>query len=120
MTRTEILRRYGIVDRPNLQVRPTLEADILRKIAINGPGDPLTAPDVSRGALDRECRPRRALGVVLVRDRIAKQSHQPVAQLPGDVAAHPRHRRRGGVEISADQIAPFLVIELRGNAGRTH
>jgi hypothetical protein len=48
MTRTEILRRYGIVDRPNLQVRPTLEADILRKIAINGPGDPLTAPDGSR------------------------------------------------------------------------
>jgi hypothetical protein len=51
---------------------------------------------------------------VLVRDRIAEQGHQPVAQLLGDVAAHLRHCRRGGVEISADEIAPFLGIELRG------
>ena len=35
------------------------------------------------------------------------------------MAAHLRHRRRGGVEIGADEIAPLLGIELRGNAGRT-
>ena len=36
------------------------------------------------------------------------------------MAAHLRHRRRGGVEIGADQVAPLLGIEPRGNAGRTH
>jgi hypothetical protein len=38
--------------------------------------------------LDRECRPHCALGIVLLRDRIAEQGHQSVAQLLGDVAAH--------------------------------
>ena len=69
-------------------------------------------------ALDRQRRPRRALGVVLMRHRIAEQRHQPVAELLGDMAAHLRDRRRGGIEIGADQIAPLLGIELRGNAGR--
>jgi len=36
----------------------------------------------------------------------------PVAQLLGDVAAHLRHCRRGGVEISADEIAPFLGMPV--------
>ena len=67
-----------------------------------------------------ERRPHRALGIVLLRHRIAEQRHQPVAELLGDMAAHLRHRRRGRVEIGADQIAPLLGIELRGNAGRAH
>jgi hypothetical protein len=31
---------------------------------------------------------------------------------------HLGDRRRGGVEIGADEIAPFLGVELSGNAGR--
>jgi hypothetical protein len=34
------------------------------------------------------------------------------------MAAHLRHRRRGGVKIGADEVAPFLGIELRRNAAR--
>ena len=64
-------------------------------------------------------RAHRALGVVLVRDRIAEQRHQPVAELLRHMTAHLRHRRRGGIEIGADEVAPLLGIELRGNAGRT-
>ena len=43
-----------------------------------------------------------------------------IAELFGHMAAHLRHRRRGVVEISVHEIAPFLGIELRGNAGRIH
>jgi hypothetical protein len=50
VTRSEILQRYGIVDRPKLLVGPTKEADLLWRIGINGQGDPLTAIDVG-GAL---------------------------------------------------------------------
>ena len=76
------------------------------------------AVQLGERALDRERRPHRALGIVLLRHRIAEQRHQPVAELLGDLAAHLRHRRRGGIEIGADQIAPFLGIEFRGDAGR--
>jgi len=41
------------------------------------------------------------------------------AELLGDLAAHLGDCRRGGIEISPDQIAPFLGIELRGNLGRS-
>jgi hypothetical protein len=50
MTRVDILKRYGIIDRPELLVRPTKKADVLWRVAINGKGDPLTAIDVG-GAL---------------------------------------------------------------------
>jgi hypothetical protein len=70
--------------------------------------------------LNRQRCPRSALGVVLVRERIAEQRHQPVAELFCHMAAHLRHRRGGVVEISVHEIAPFLGIELRGNAGRIH
>jgi hypothetical protein len=46
MLRTEVLKRYGIVDRPDLKVRPTKEADVLWRVGINGHGDPLIAIDV--------------------------------------------------------------------------
>ena len=78
------------------------------------------AVQFGKRALDRERRPHRALGIVLLRHRIPEQHHQPVAELLGDLAAHFRHRRRGGIEIGADQVAPLLGIELRGNASRIH
>ena len=76
------------------------------------------AVELGKRALDRQRRARRALGVVLMRHRIAEQRHQPVAELLGDMAAHLVDRRRSGVEIGADEVAPLLGIELRGNAGR--
>ena len=91
------------------------DARVERRLARTG----VLAVHLGERALDRERRPRRAFGVVLLRHRIAEQRHQPVAELLGDVAAHLRHRRRGGIEIGADQIAPVLGIEPRGDAGRT-
>jgi len=78
------------------------------------------AVQLGQRALDRQRRTRRTLSVVLLRHRISEQRHQPVAELLGDVAAHLRHRRRGGIEIRPDQVAPLLGIELRRNAGRIH
>ena len=43
--------------------------------------------------LDGERGAHRALGVVLLRLRIAEQGHQPVAELLQHMAAEPRHRR---------------------------
>jgi hypothetical protein len=37
MTRTELLREYGIIDRQDLRVRPVQEGDILWLVRINGP-----------------------------------------------------------------------------------
>ncbi len=83
-------------------------------------GTRVLAVELSQCTLDCECRAHRALGIVLVRNRIAEQRHQPVAELLGDMPAHLRHRRRGGIEIGADEIAPFLGVEPRGDAGRIH
>ena len=96
--------------------RAGFEADAGDERWLAGAG--ILAVQFSQRALDRERRPRRALGVVLMRHRIAEQRHQPVAELLGDMAAHLRHRRRSGIEIGADKVAPFLGIELRGNPGR--
>ena len=71
-------------------------------------------------ALDGERRADRALGVVLLRDRVSEQRHQPVAELLGDTAAHLRHRLRRSVEIGADQIAPILRRRGGRNGGRAH
>ena len=78
------------------------------------------AVQLGQRALDRQRRPHRALGIVLLRHRIAEQRHQPVAELLGDLAAHFRHCRRSGIEIGADEVAPFLGVEPRGDAGRIH
>ena len=69
-------------------------------------------------ALDRERGAHRALGVVLLRLRIAEEGHQPVAELLEHMAAEPRHRRRGLVEIGVDEVAPVLGVELRREARR--
>ena len=96
--------------------RPGFDADAGGERRLAGAG--VLAVQLGERALDRERRPHRALGIVLLRHRIAEQRHQPVAELLGDMAAHLGHRRRSGIEIGADQIAPLLGIELRGNAGR--
>jgi hypothetical protein len=80
----------------------------------------ILAVQAGQSPLDRQRCARGALGVVLVRERIAEQRHQPVAELFGHMAAHLRHRRRGIVEISVDEVTPLLGIELSRNAGRIH
>ena len=63
-------------------------------------------------------RPHGALGVVLLRVRIAEEGHQPVAELLQHMPAEAGHRRRGFVEIGVDEVAPVFGVELRGEAGR--
>ena len=70
--------------------------------------------DFDKRALDRKCGAHRALGVVLLRVRIAEQRHQPVAELFQHVAAKPGHRRRSFIEIGVDEAAPVLSVELCG------
>lgn len=43
MSRADILARFGIIDRPELIVHATKEADVLWRVGIHGKGDPLTA-----------------------------------------------------------------------------
>ena len=74
--------------------------------------------EVGERALDRERGPHRALGVVLLRLRIAEERHQPVAELLQHMAAKPRHRGRGFVEIGVDEVAPVLRVEPRREARR--
>ena len=81
-------------------------------------GAGILAVELAQRALDRKRRPRRALGVVLVRDRIAEQRQEAIAEFLGHMAAHLGDRRRGGIEIAGDEVAPFFGIELRGDAGR--
>ena len=67
--------------------------------------------EVGERALDGERGAHRALGVVLLRLRIAEEGHQPVAELLQDMAAETRHRGGGRVEIGADQVAPVLGVQ---------
>ena len=53
-----------------------------------------------------------------MRQRIAEQAHQAVAKFFRDMTAHFGDRGGSGVEIGADEIAPLLSIELRGDRGR--
>ena len=69
-------------------------------------------------ALDGERGAHRALGVVLLRVRIAEQGHQTIAEPFQYVAAKARHRLRSLVEIGPDQIAPILRVEPRRKARR--
>ena len=74
--------------------------------------------DFDKRALDRERGAHGALGVVLLRVRIAEQRHQPVAELFQHMAAEPGHRRGRLVEIGPDEIAPVLGVELCGETCR--
>jgi len=80
----------------------------------------ILAVQVGKSTLDRQRSPRGALGVVLVRERVAEQRHQPVAELFCHMAAHLHHRGRGVVEISVYEVTPLLGIEPCRNAGRIH
>ena len=93
---------------------PGIEADPRRKL--RGAFTGVSGVDFDKRALDRERGAHRALGVVLLRVRIAEQRHQPVAELFQHMAAEPGHRRRGLVEIGAHEITPVLGVELCGHA----
>ena len=95
--------------------RPGIEADARLELRLAGRGVP--AVELRERALDRERGTHSAFGIVLLPDRIAEQGQQPVAKLPRHTAAHLRDRRRGGLDIAADHIAPILGIELRRNCG---
>ena len=68
--------------------------------------------------LDGERGAHGALGVVLLRLRIAEQGHQPVAELLQHMAAETRHRSRSLVEIGADEVATIFGVELGRKARR--
>ena len=88
-----------------------MRADSSRRASAGVPG-----VEFAERALDGERGAHRALGVVLLRVRIAEQRHQPVAELLQHMAAEPRHRRGGLVEIGADEVAPVLRVEPRREA----
>ena len=91
--------------------RAALDADAGGKLGRARSGVPCV--EVGERALDGERGAHGALGVVLLRLRIAEQCHQPVAELLQHMAAKPGHRRRGLVEIGVDEVAPVLRVELR-------
>src|SRR5271169_5843434 len=95
---------------------PGIKADPRRKL--RGAFADVSGVDFDKRALDRERGAHRALGVVLLRVRIAEQRHQPVAELFQHMAAEPGHRRRGLVEIGAHEITPVLGVELCGETRR--
>ena len=80
----------------------------------------IVAVQLGQGALDRQRRPHRPLSVVLLRCRIPKQRHQPVAELLGDFATHFCDGGLCRVHIRADEIAPLFSVEFRGDASRIH
>ena len=96
--------------------RPQLDGNARGKRGLSGVG--VLAVQLGQRPLDRERRTDRALGIILLRHRVAEQRHQAVAELLGDLAAQFRHCRRCGIKIGSDEIAPFLGIEFRGYAGR--
>jgi hypothetical protein len=69
-------------------------------------------------AKDRQAGARRAFRIILLRPRISKQRHEPVAELLGDMAAVLADRLGGVIEIGADEVAPVLSVERRREAGR--
>ena len=74
------------------------------------------AIELGQCPLDRKRCACRALGVVLVGQRITEQAHQTVPEFFRDMTAHFGDRSGSGIEIGADEVAPLLGIELRGIA----
>jgi hypothetical protein len=95
---------------------PGVDADAGDKLRAARAG--VLAVEFGERALDGERRPHRALGIVLVRPRIAEERHQPVAELLQHMPAKFGHRSRGRVEIGIDEVSPILRVEVRGEAGR--
>ena len=85
--------------------RPGVEPDARNKF-----GSALAcAPGVEFGEGALDCR-HRALGVVLLRLRVAKQGQQPVAEPFQHVPAKGGHRSRRRVQVAAHQIAPVFGV----------
>ena len=70
------------------------------------------------GLDEREARPHRPLGVVLVRLRPAEIGQHAVAHELGDVAVEAQDLARDGVLVGADDLAHVLGIERRRQRGR--
>ncbi len=98
--------------------RPRIEADA--RGASAGAFACVARVELGERALDGESCPHRALGVVLLRPRIAEQGHEPVAEFFQHMPTEFAHRARGCGEIAVDQIAPILRVEPGRNGGRAH
>jgi hypothetical protein len=72
--------------------RPGLKTDARHKLRRAAAG--VASVEVGEPALDREGCAHCPLGVILLRLRVAKEGHQPVAELLQHVAAESGHRRR--------------------------
>ena len=75
--------------------------------------------EVGERALNGERGAHRAFGVVLLRLRVAKERHQPVAELLQHMAAQTGHRCLCFVEVGADEIVPIFRVETGRKASRT-
>jgi hypothetical protein len=96
--------------------RPRLDADTSGQL--RGVLGRIPRVDIGKAALDRQRRPHRALGVILLRLRIAEERHQPVAEPFEDMAAEPGHGACGFIEISVYEVAPVFGVKLGREAGR--
>jgi hypothetical protein len=95
---------------------PHVEADAggkLRRVLASVAG-----VDLGEGALDGERGANGPFGVVLLRLRITKQGHQPVAEPLQHMPAEGRDGRLRRIEIGVDQVTPVLRVEPRGEARR--
>jgi hypothetical protein len=64
----------------------------MRATSSGAPLPPVVRVELVKRSLDRERRPHRAFGVVLLRLRIAEERHQPVAEPLQHMPAKPVHR----------------------------
>jgi hypothetical protein len=83
-------------------------------------GAEVLAVQLGERQLDSEGGANGAFGIVFLRDRMAEQRHDPVAEFFRDMPAQLRNRLGRRVEIAADEIAPVLGVKRRGHARRSH
>jgi hypothetical protein len=87
-------------------------------LKVGSAGSGASGVEFGESALNGERGAHRALGVVLLRVRIAEQGHKTVAELFQHIAAKSSHRLRSLIEIGPDEIAPILRVELGREARR--
>jgi hypothetical protein len=90
----------------------------MRAVSSGAPLPAFLALTSAERALDRQPRPDRALGVVLLGLGVAKEGHQAIAEPLQHMSAEVRYRRRGFVEIGAYEIAPVFGVQFSGDARR--
>jgi hypothetical protein len=66
--------------------------------------------DLREGAMDRQRRSHRALGVVFLRDRVAEQGRQTIAQPFQDMPPSVVTARDASSKIGAYNVAPVLEL----------